>query len=56
MQSFIKDMIKECEKKEVSGQDTLNKIKNRLSKKHKLKQIPTNIEILCHIPKNKLHK
>ena len=57
MQGFYKEVIERIKKNPISKYD-LNKLKNKLAKKYKLKKIPTNAEILLHagnIDYNKLN-
>ena len=56
MKDFFRDLIEELEKKKITGQHQLNILKNKISKKHRLEKIPTNIEILCHLPDSKIKK
>jgi len=56
MEAAFKELIKEIEKNKIKNQYRLNILKNKISKKYKLEKIPTNIEILCHLPPNKINK
>ena len=53
--SYYKELISII-KKEHPSKDTLSKIKTRLCKKHSLKKIPTDIEILLNTPKKDIPK
>ncbi|MBD3361228.1 tRNA uridine(34) 5-carboxymethylaminomethyl modification radical SAM/GNAT enzyme Elp3 [Candidatus Woesearchaeota archaeon] len=50
MKTFYSEIIEILKKKPITKTE-LNKLKNKLSKKHRLKKIPTNIEILMHCNK-----
>lgn len=51
---FYQQVIKEIKEKKINTQKTLNEVKRALSKDYHLKTIPTNIEILLSLPKNKI--
>ena len=53
--AFIAELLKEIKKKRLD-QDKINSLKTQLCKKYKVKELPTNIEILLHADKNDFAK
>ncbi|MEK6969933.1 MAG: tRNA uridine(34) 5-carboxymethylaminomethyl modification radical SAM/GNAT enzyme Elp3, partial [Nanoarchaeota archaeon] len=52
--NFYQQILTEIKRKKISTQKALNEVKRDLAKNYRLKTIPTNIEILLSLPKNKI--
>ncbi len=52
--NFYQQIITEIRERKIKTQKKLNEVKRALAKTDKLKTIPTNIEILLSLPKNKI--
>jgi elongator complex protein 3 len=52
----LQEITEQIKVQEIDTQKNLNFLKRDISKKHKLKHIPTNIQILLSLPENKINQ